>query len=130
MKTRSQIREASAKSSPKRSMLSLKSRTINRFKQNKKLSAASSGKSSPTSLSKLVFTPLALPSNSRPSTPSRYFNAKTGTMMIVKKPQFKHLSLYRALLRSMTATPLRYGSMIQRDPSMSIANQTAGMLAC
>ena len=50
--------------------------------------------------------------------------------MIVKKPQFKHLSLYRALLRSMSATPLRCGSTIKRDPSMSLANQSAGMLAC
>ena len=79
MKTRSQIREAAKKTSPKRSMLMLKSRTLNRFKQIKKSSAASSGKSSPSCQRKLVFSPIATPADSKPYTPSRFYNAKTGT---------------------------------------------------
>ena len=115
-----------ATQSPIRSMCALRSRTINRFKQSpKKTSTLSSGKTSPkssgkSSPGKLAFTKVADVQGSKPYTPQRYVNAKTGTLMIVKKPEFKHLSLYRALLRSMSETKLRTGSTIKRDPSLAM----------
>ena len=86
---------------PTRSMCSLRSRTINRFKQSPKKPSAktspkssgkvtplakgskqSSGRSSP----KLTFTPLKALPHSKPYSPTRYINKASGTMMIMKKP--------------------------------------------
>ena len=114
---------------PTRSMCALRSRTINRFKASPK---KSSGKASPTPSGKtsparsLTFTPVAALPGSKPWTPQRYVNKATGTTMIVKKPQFKHLSFYRALLRSMSETKLRTGSTIKRDPA--VFNQVSDLV--
>ena len=107
MKTKTQ---AQLQKIPIRSMCSLRSRTINRFKTSKIASPMKS----------LTFTAVSVP-NSKPSSPQRYINAATGTVMIVKNPKFKHLSYYRALLRSMNETKLRCGTIIKHEPLASHA---------
>ena len=105
--------------SPARSMLRLRTRTINKFKTGKespkKISVPAVTKASPKGKT-LRFTPLKSAAGSKPMTPSKMLNKQTGTILIVKKANNKY-SYFKHLLRSLNKVEMRNGSIVRPTPA-------------
>ena len=102
--------------SPVRSMLRLRSRTINKFKTFVKESPRKKAvpatetpvKASPKSKT-IRFSPIKSTASSKPMSPSRLINKKTGAICLVKKANNKY-SYFKHLLRSLNKVQMRNGS--------------------